>query len=550
VRKIAIATADNASVISKPMRVFLAAEAILTLGYFALPPSAVKAACYTAIGLIAASALFLGVRLYRPSLPLAWYLLAAGQLLFSAGDTINNTYGWILNIEAPFPSIADPLYLAVYVVQVVGLLLLVRAQTPGRDRTSLIDAVIFATGLGLLSWIFLIVPYVRAPDLTPLQRVVSIAYPVADVLLLAVAVRLWRPGSARNVSSSLLTVGLAALLIVDTAYGLSQLTVGWVPGGTLDLIWVVYVLGLGSAALHPSMRSLSEPTAAPTPRLTWQRRLLLTVATLMAPAMLVIQAARHQPIDIGVNAAGTVVLFVLLTARMTGLAGQAARQQERELALAKVLEASQQERIRLAADLHDGPVQELTALSYGLERVDRRIQAQGPDAALALLGEQKSHLTEVTRTLRNLLSELRPPAIDEHGLAGALKLHGDAFAKQAKTSIDIDAQVDHRPAPEVETIVYRITQEALTNVAKHAQAGHVWIRLTADEDAVDLTIRDDGVGFDTVQAARLLNDGHFGLAGMRERVELGGGRLDLDSNPGTGTTIHVALPARYMSSVV
>jgi signal transduction histidine kinase len=143
-----------------------------------------------------------------------------------------------------------------------------------------------------------------------------------------------------------------------------------------------------------------------------------------------------------------VVLFVLLTARMTGLAGQAARQQERERAIAKVLEAAQQERIRLAADLHDGPVQELTALSYGLERVDRRLQAQGPDAALGLLGEQKNHLVKVTRTLRNLLSELRPPAIDEHGLAGALKLHAAAFAKQAKTSVDIDAEVGHRPAPE------------------------------------------------------------------------------------------------------
>jgi signal transduction histidine kinase len=359
-----------------------------------------------------------------------------------------------------------------------------------------------------------------------------------------------RAGSQSTAAFWLLTVSLLALLVGDTFYGLSQLTVGWVPGGALDLGWVLFYLSLGAAALHPTMRSMSEPIAPPTPRLTWQRRLLLTAATLMAPAMLVIQSARHQPIDIGVNAAGTVVLFVLLTARMTGLAGQAARQQERERAIAKVLEAAQQERIRLAADLHDGPVQELTALSYGLERVDRRLQAQGPDAALGLLGEQKNHLVKVTRTLRNLLSELRPPAIDEHGLAGALKLHAAAFAKQAKTSVDIDAEVGHRPAPEVETIVYRITQEAPNNVAKHAQAERVWIRLTADEEAVELTIRDDGVGFDPVQAARLLRDGHFGLAGMRERVELGGGRLDLDSNPGDGTTLHVAPPARYASSVV
>jgi signal transduction histidine kinase len=452
--------------------------------------------------------------------------------------------------RAPFPSLADVVYLSFYPLLVPGLLLLVRAQNPGRDRASLIDAVIIATGVGLLSWIFLIVPYVRAPDLTLLQRLVSVAYPIQDVVLLAVGVRLWRAGSQGTAAFQLLTISLLALLIADSVYGLSQLTVGWVPGGALDLGWVLFFLALGAAALHPSMRLLSEPAAAPTPRLTWQRRILLTAATLMAPAMLVIQTVRHQPLDVGVNAAGTVVLFVLLTARMTGLAGQAARQQERELALAKVLDAAQQERIRLAADLHDGPVQELTALSYGLERVDRRLETQGPDAARALLGEQKEQLTEVTRTLRNLLSELRPPALDEHGLAGALKLYGDSFARQANLNVSVDAQVDHRPAPEVETIVYRVTQEALTNVAKHAQARHVWIRLTAEEHAVDLTIRDDGVGFDPAQAAGLLKDGHFGLAGMRERVELGGGRLELDSRPGGGTTIGVELPPRYVSSVV
>jgi signal transduction histidine kinase len=535
---------------SKPIRLFLGAEALLTLGYFLLPPSGAKAACWAALGLAAVAAVVVGARSHRPRQPLAWYLLAAGLFMLAAGDTINNSYEWVLQQEAPFPSLADAVYLGFFPLLAAGLLLLVRARTPGRDRPSLIDAVIIGTGAGLLSWMFLIVPYVRAPDLTLLQRVISIYYPVVDVVLLAVAARLWRAGSQNTAAFRLLTVSLLALLIADTVYGLSNLTVGWVPGGALDLGWVIFYLSLGAAALHPSMRSLSEPAAPPTPRLTWQRRILLTAATLMAPAMLVIQSARHQPIDVGVNAAGTVVLFVLLTARMTGLAGQAARQQERERAITKVLEAAQQERIRLAADLHDGPVQELTAMSYGLERVDRRLQSQGPTAARELLGEQKEQLVEVTRTLRNLLSELRPPAIDEHGLAGALKLHGDAFAKQSKTSVAVDAQVDHRPAPEVETIVYRVAQEALTNVAKHAQADHVWIRLRAAEDAVDLTIRDDGVGFDPVQAARLLSDGHFGLAGMRERVELGGGRLDLDSQLGQGTTIRVALPARFASSVV
>jgi signal transduction histidine kinase len=534
------------------MRSFLTAEAVFVLGYFLLPPSELKTASYAALGLSSVVALVVGTRIYRPRQPLAWYLLAGGLLSLTVGDTINNGYEWVLQVEAPFPNLADVVYLAFYPLLVPGLLLLVRARAPGHDRSSLIDAIIVATGVGLLSWIFLIVPYVRQPDLTLLQRLVSIYYPLGDVVLLAMAVRLWRAGSQSTAAFRLLTVSLVALLIGDTVYGLSQLTVGWVPGGALDLSWVVFYLSLGAAALHPSMRSLSEPVAPPTPSLTWRRRILLTGATLMAPAMLVIQTARHQPLDVAVNAAGTVVLFVLLTARMTSLASQAAdqaaRQQERERALAKVLEAAQQERIRLAADLHDGPVQELTALNYGLERVDRRLQTHGPDAVRELLGEQKDHLTMVTRTLRSLLSELRPPALDEHGLTGALKLYGDAFAKQAGINVSVDAQVDERPAPEVETIIYRITQEALTNVAKHAQARHVWIRLAAGDQAVDLTIRDDGVGFDPEKAARLLKDGHFGLVGMRERAEMGGGRMDLDSRQDHGTTIHLTLPLRYVPS--
>ena len=533
-----------------PTRVWLTVGSLLTLGYFLVPPGAVKVACWAGLMTAAAAAVVVGVRIYRPRAPLAWYLIAAGQLAFAAGDAVGYYDLWVRQIEPPFPSLADYLTLPFFPLLVTGLLLLLRRRSPGRDLPSLIDATILATGAGLLSWIFLIVPLVRFPGLSPLARVVAIAYPVGDLLVLAVASRLWSSAGPRSRSYWLLTLGLVPLLVVDTLYGLLSLFGTWTYAGPLDLFWVAFYLCLGAAALHPSMRSLSEPVPTPVPRLTVRRRALLTAATLMAPAMLVIQSLRHQPLDIGVNAVGTVVLFVLLTARMTSLAGQAARQQERELALAKVLDAAQQERIRLAADLHDGPVQELTALSYGLERVDRRLETQGPDAARVLLGEQKIQLTEVTRTLRNLLSELRPPALDEHGLAGALKLYGDAFAKQANLNISVDAQVEHRPAPEVETIVYRVTQEALTNVSRHAQARHVWIRLAAEEHSVDLTIRDDGIGFDPAQAARLLKDGHYGLAGMRERVELGGGRLDLDSRPGEGTTIGVALPPRYVPSVV
>jgi diguanylate cyclase len=111
-------------------------------------------------------------------------------------------------VEVPFPSVADGLYLAFYPILAAGLLLLVRGRAPGRDAASLIDATIITTGVGMLSWVFLIGPYARLPDLSLSQRLVSIAYPLGDLLLLAVAVRLWRAGGAGVASSRLLAFGL------------------------------------------------------------------------------------------------------------------------------------------------------------------------------------------------------------------------------------------------------------------------------------------------------------------------------------------------------
>ena len=125
----------------------------------------------------------------------------------------------MLEVEPPYPSVADAFYLACYALLAGGLLLLVRERAPGRDVASLIDATIITTGVGLLSWVFLIGPNVRVPDLLLSQRLVSIAYPLCDVLLVAVAVRLWRTGGTGTVASRLLTLGLVALLAADTVYG-------------------------------------------------------------------------------------------------------------------------------------------------------------------------------------------------------------------------------------------------------------------------------------------------------------------------------------------
>ena len=383
-------------------RVFVGAEVVLGVLYFLLDPSGLRAAVFTAVSLGMVVAVVVGARRWRPSVPMAWYLIAGGQLLFSIGDAISFYREWVLGSEVPFPSVADGFYLAFYLMLTAALLLLVRGRAPGRDLASLIDATIITTGIGMLSWVFLIGPYVRLPDLSLPQRLVSIAYPLGDLMLLAVAVRLWRAGGTGGaLASRLLAVGLLALLAADAVFGLSLLNDSLQVGGPLDAVYMAYYVALGLAALHPSMVSLSEPAQVST-RLTRTRLGLLAGASLMAPAMLVIQSVRHQPIDVAVIAGGSVVLFLLALARMGGLASEVASQTERKRAMQTVLRATEQERVRLAADLHDGPVQELTALRYGLTRARTRIQRGQPEQAESLLAELEDELASGITGLRRL----------------------------------------------------------------------------------------------------------------------------------------------------
>jgi signal transduction histidine kinase len=535
--------ADNYNVIPRVARMFLAVELVLAAGYFVLSPSALRAVVYCAIELGTVAALVIGARIWRPSRPLAWYLLAGGQLSFTIGDAINYTYEWVLHLEAPYPSVADGFYLACYLLLAAGLLLLVRGRVPGRDWASLIEATIIATGVGMLSWVFLIGPNVRVPGLALPQRLVSIAYPLCDVLLLAVAVRLWRTGGNSTAASRLLALGLAALLVGDTVYGLSLLAGDWQVGGPVDAVWVLYYVGLGLAALHPSMVSLSEPTSVST-RLTRSRLASLAGASLMAPAVLVVQAVRGEPIDVAVIAGGSVVLFLLALARMGGLAGEVAVQSERKRVMQTVLRATEQERLRLAADLHDGPVQELTALRYSLNRARTRVQRGQHEEAEALLAGLEVDLATGISGLRRLMSELRPAVLDEQGLEAALLNQARAFEAASGVACDIRSGLDARLAPELETVLYRVTQESLTNIGKHARASRVTVSLATHNGGVRLRIHDDGVGFDPLAARELVGDGHFGLAGMRERVEMVGGRLVVDSVPGEGTTVDVRMTSQ------
>jgi PAS domain S-box-containing protein len=215
-----------------------------------------------------------------------------------------------------------------------------------------------------------------------------------------------------------------------------------------------------------------------------------------------------------------------------------AAHRERARLLARTVEVAEEERMRIAADLHDGPIQKLTVVAFSIDRLVRRIARNEPDVE-DLAREIRERVRAETVTLRGLMIELRPPILDERNLFAAI----DDCAKQifAETTIEHETTCSlgsDWPAPELETAVYRVVREALFNVRRHAEAKRVSIAIERDKGFLRLLISDDGVGFDRDPAGA----SSFGLLGMEERIGSLGGELQVASSPGTGTRIEAMLP--------
>src|SRR5215218_7155254 len=310
---------------------YLAAGLAVAVGGLRLP-GLQASIVYQLVGLSAVVSILTGMRLHRPARRGIWYGLAGGLGVFVAGDVVYSIYVYGLHRE-PFPSPADELYLASYPLLAASLLVMIRSRTGGRDRAGLIDALIITTGLGLLSWTFLMRPIATDPSLTVGSRLISLAYPLADVLLLAVLARLLTSPGARSASYRLLGAALLLELGADIVYAVLTLTSGYSPG-LLDLAWMVSYLCWGAAALHPSMRSVSEVAPARGARVTRGRLLMTAPAALIAPALLLYQGARHLSIDWEPLGLGSIVLFLLVVVRMSDLVAQVQDQAAQLAALA------------------------------------------------------------------------------------------------------------------------------------------------------------------------------------------------------------------------
>ena len=215
-----------------------------------------------------------------------------------------------------------------------------------------------------------------------------------------------------------------------------------------------------------------------------------------------------------------------------------ARETLRGELLHRVVSAQESERQRIARELHDGTGQALTALGLGFAAASENM-LHNPTLAAAQLTELKTMSTQALQELRDLIVDLRPSLLDDLGLVPALQSQVHSFTQ--RTGVQADFVLNgrrQRVLPEIETIVYRITQEALTNVTKHAQASHVKVQIGFDEHALHLEVRDDGRGFDSANNRRQV----WGLLGMQERVALVGGTCVVQSQPGQGTAVKVTIP--------
>lgn len=358
---------------------------------------------FNVIGLSAVVAIVGGVRMHRPISRGSWYLFAVGQTLFVAGDVLAYNYHRFFGGELPFPSVADPFYLAVYPSIIAGLLILIRHRNPGRDWASLIDSLIIATGLGLLSWIFLMAPYAHDSNLSTSTKLVSIAYPLMDTLVLSVAVRLAVGRGRRGPSYYLMITSVVALLVTDTIYGWLLLHGGYTTGGLLDGGWIAFYLLWGSAALHPSMASVSEATAERRP-ITRKRLLALALATSIAPIAQMIKSTNEGGTDTIVIAGAAIVLFILVVLRMVSLVREQEATAKRERALreagAALVTATNSVDIVHAAQEAAHTLAGPQAASRVFQVVDR-----GGERVLASQPDPKNHASEIEVRLSSLPGE-------------------------------------------------------------------------------------------------------------------------------------------------
>jgi diguanylate cyclase (GGDEF)-like protein len=286
-------------------------------GYFLLPQSGQN------LGLLATNVLATAAVLYswrrrQRTRCRGWLLIAA----FTAATAVGNAVYFVndsLRHVHPFPSVGDVSFLGGYALLAAGLLILQRARSGRTDLPALLDTAIVTVGFAAASWVVFMAPLLHDDSSPLLHRLTALGYPVADVLVLAVAVRFFLTSGRRSPALVWLGGTVVVMLAADTAFAVLNLLGRYETGHPVDALILAYNLGWGAVALHPAAHALTASAAPAPPRPSWPRLASLTAASLIAPSVLIGQLVTGQLRDVVVTAGASTLLFLLVVLRMAGL---------------------------------------------------------------------------------------------------------------------------------------------------------------------------------------------------------------------------------------
>lgn len=293
-------------------KIYAAAFFTLIAIYFVLPEGVVAAIVYVLIGVSCVVAILVGIALHKPSSALPWYLMAAGQAAWVAGDAVY-TLEQYAAVPPTSPTFSDVPYLASYPIVGCGVLLLIRAQRRSRDLAGLVDTMIVTVAVGLLSWALIAGPLLQDLSGWDLGSMIAAAYPAGDIVILALLMRLMTGQVSWTPSFRLLVAATLSIIAADTGFAAS-------PSGAyltgLDLLWLASYVLWGTAALHPDMASLAVPAARSSTPFTGRRLLLLSGAVMLPVFLFLARELFGLDVNLGTLIVGAAALSLLVMARM------------------------------------------------------------------------------------------------------------------------------------------------------------------------------------------------------------------------------------------
>jgi len=477
---------------------------------------------------------------------LGWVALAGLLAAWTAGDLMYTYYNLRFGEDPPFPGLTDVFYYAGYLAFLAGVAILAFPRERVRDTRWLIDAAIIMAAAGSTSWTFILEPIVRDSGYSPRDAAVAMGYPVADFALVALTVVALYAGGGRMPRRTLLLMSSAIVLgVTDSAYTYLVSTVGY--DSTANPTDVGYIL---------SYALMAGCFVLPAEEVAGQRVARQSLVGLLAPYVVGLAIVAATLARIATSGAEPVLVFgsavvvgLVMVRQFMTLAENMRLYRElghaseaRRSLLDMVVRAQEEERHRLTLELHDGPVQALSFLATRIGAA-RKFAARGDTArAEKILGEVEGALSHEVQELRELMMNLRPPSLEERGLVEAVRDLGVGLARDAGVRVEVRGVITQRPSASSESMLYRVLQEALTNVRKHASATNVVVGFEEDGGTLCAWVQDNGTGFDVNAPTESTEPGHYGLLGIRERIDMLGGTCDWESSPEKGTLLRVRVP--------